>query len=1042
MPDRRHLRVVVSSPDELQAERHVLTTVIDELNRGICQERGLWLELRRWETDAYPGFHPQGPQGLIDTVLRIEACDVCIVLFWKRFGTPVYDAPSGTVHEFRRAYDAWQQHRRPQIMVYFNKRLSSPKTSDEAEQWRRVLEFREQFPQAGVWWPYQGKTDFANKVRQHLTRFLQHEVLGTVPPGLPGHDDGSGGSPQGPGATTAPSPEARRRYLECLHMQCQALPLAALGGEPGTEQDLTLDQVYIALNTTTQVARRAARQRRERLSELDDTRPLSALQAVVQCPRLVLLGDPGAGKSTVVRQVLARLAARQLGLGKVTVPRGLPADLLPLFLPLRDLVPRLLALAVDALPDAERQHLLARAVRDQLVANLERLEAEAFSAELQEALSAGRCLLGLDGLDEVPSDSHPRVHSAVMALLGAYRVQRVIITCRVRSYVGDARLPEFQAHTLAPFDDKQIATFVGAWYTAQKQLGKVDARQATERADNLAAAARQRELRELAANPMLLTTMAIIHQRRVGLPKERVRLYTEAVQILLQRWDHTRFGDTGLAVDLHPALPAMLTDDKRLRTIVQTLAYETHRREQRGQAGLPRGEALTRLEAADLLENVGLAAAFLDYVDHRAGLLVGQGGELPQSMTYNFPHRTFQEYLAGCYLVAQRSMGCELRAHAAEGDFWGLAAQLGAEELFYNLRRDNEFLDLIYALGTEADPTTPAAQRAVLWAGTMATLVGPESIVRDTGGGGAPFLKRLHTSLVQVMRSELPALERAEAGKALAHLGDPGFRQEAWWLPAEPLLGFVEIPAGPFVMGSDRQHDPDAFAYEEPQHEVSLPVYYIARYPTTVAQFQAFVQASGYRPGNAASLRDLANYPVWYVSWHEAMAYCDWLTEQLRRWPGTPEPLATRLRQQGWRVLLPSEAEWEKAARSTDGRRYPWGNVSDSNRANYGDTHIGMTSTVGCFPGGASPYGVEEMSGNVLEWTRSLWQESGYPYPSDEAGRAQRVMLHTAQDASRVLRGGAFCYDDQGVRCAYRGGGVARDVLGDIGCRVVLAGPL
>ena len=112
MPDRRHRRVVVSSSDELQADRNVLTTVIDELNRGICQERGLWLELRRWETDAYPGFHPQGPQGLIDTVLRIEACDVCIVLFWKRFGTPVYDAPSGTVHEFRRAYDAWQQHRR------------------------------------------------------------------------------------------------------------------------------------------------------------------------------------------------------------------------------------------------------------------------------------------------------------------------------------------------------------------------------------------------------------------------------------------------------------------------------------------------------------------------------------------------------------------------------------------------------------------------------------------------------------------------------------------------------------------------------------------------------------------------------------------------------------------------------------------------------------------------------------------------------------------------------------------------------------------
>jgi formylglycine-generating enzyme required for sulfatase activity len=303
---------------------------------------------------------------------------------------------------------------------------------------------------------------------------------------------------------------------------------------------------------------------------------------------------------------------------------------------------------------------------------------------------------------------------------------------------------------------------------------------------------------------------------------------------------------------------------------------------------------------------------------------------------------------------------------------------------------------------------------------------------------GRDLLDRVQHRLVDLLRTgALAPGERAAAGAILAELGDPRFDPGAWHLPAELLLGFVEIPAGPFRMGRDPAVDKNAKEWEQPQHEVTLPTYYIARYPVTVAQFRSFREVSGYQPAAADSLRDPSTRPVCWVNWHEALRYCDWLTETLRAWKKTPEPLATLLRTgtdggPPWRITLPSEAEWEKAARGNDGRIYPWGDMPDRNAANYRDTGIAATSAVGCFPRGASPYSAEEMSGNVWEWTRSILK--GYPYDSSDG----RENLE-AGDEARVLRGGSWADRADTVGCGVRDGDGPDDWYNNMGFRVVVS---
>jgi formylglycine-generating enzyme required for sulfatase activity len=338
----------------------------------------------------------------------------------------------------------------------------------------------------------------------------------------------------------------------------------------------------------------------------------------------------------------------------------------------------------------------------------------------------------------------------------------------------------------------------------------------------------------------------------------------------------------------------------------------------------------------------------------------------------------------------------------------------------------------------------PGVQRSARAESQSTQIIPPASVdappLPSAGPAARPEPDRLaqDDQLERLRSTQLSAVARVAAGNALTQLGDPRFRPDAWSLPDEPLLGFVEIPAGPFLMGSNPQQDPTAYPDEAPLHEITLSRYYIGRYPVTGSQFRAFIDHSGHRAENEGSLYGPANHPVVWLGWLDALTYCAWLTARLREWQGTPEPLATLLRQEGWCVTLPSEPEWEKAARGSDGRAYPWGNEADNNRGNFGGTGIMTTSAVGCFPAGVSPYGIEDMSGNVWEWTRSVW--GAYPYPTDVTGRAEREDLEVGEGLRRVRRGGAFFSSPRSVRCTVRLGSGPYPHGGGMGCRAVLRG--
>lgn len=963
LADRRvHHRVFIASPGDVQRERQIAREVVLEVSSRLGGYLGIALDPVGWERDA--ALDAGRPQALINPLVR--DCDVFVGILWARFGTATGEAESGTAEEFALAEELRRETGdRPRMMVFFSdapvprERL---RTAEGREQFEKAEDFRNRFESSGgISSAYADARDFEDRFRKELDRWC-----------LERHGNGAG-DVRGPADEERGDLEQSYRARVATHHR--DLPVS--GFETNLRMPVPLEDVYVPVRARIADVDRATDERRGGLgteslsSERRDFRSAWQFGVARDIRLFVVLGRPGSGKTTLLKHVALQLSLGQPG------ELGLPATTLPVFVPLRDLDPSYAEFA-SALQTASEPRL------NGLPPNF-----------LRGPLEDGRCVLLLDGLDEVADEEQRRrVSTWIQSLAASSARNRIVVTARHAGYQSaPLRAPHLLLDVEALVPD-EAAGFLRRWYRAVATVVHAGTQEELERAEAqaealIAAIAAHESLRRLASNPLMLQIIALVHRDRGALPDRRVELYEECTDVLLEHWDSAKGIRTGLSA-------------KEARQVLQPLALWMHGEENRVRADERDMAAVIAPHLARLGKPQD-ASAFLRSVRDRSGLLTGYG-----QREYGFQHLSFQEYLAAEEI---RNTGrIELIVEHWDESWWREVTRL-----LVGLGNPNVFAPLMRAI---AD-----AGKLVGHAGFTA------ECIRDALSPSAePFVDALCRPLSLADRFRI-LFRRAKVGSARRHAAVLALRSSPdaevqrlrdrieWAVALEPdgsirtmiegLLGagtavravasgqerfgaidgaeLVLVPAGLFVAGCDEAGDEN-----NPRTERYIESFYLARYPVTNAQYGRFLaeHSDAARPGWWDDERfNAPEQPVVGVSFHDAVAYCQWA-----------------------KLRLPTEWEWEKAARGTSARTFPWGEEPpDQRRASFGDPG-GRPAPVGSHPVGASPYGLHDMAGNVWEWTAS---------PIEERDILARLKMRST-DRPYALRGGSFGGPPSFLRAAYR----------------------